>query len=83
MYYKFSFTGTKEKWGYGIPLNNNIVSISNNVFALRPGSDLSTVENSTIEITALTDEEITLVREKYNLPEELELQTLAELELEQ
>ena len=70
MFYKYTFTGTKEVWGYGIPLNNNIVSLSNNVFALRPGSDLSTVENPTVEITALTDEEITIIRDKYELAED-------------
>lgn len=81
MYYKYSFTGTKEDWGYGIPLNNHIVNISNNVFVLRPGSELSSVENPTVEITALTDEETTLVRNKYDLPEDLGLQSFAELNL--
>ena len=81
MYYKFAFTGTEEVWGYGIPVNNHIVPISNNVFALRPGSDLSTVENSTVEITALTDDEVVLVRDKYDLPEDLGLVPFDKLDL--
>jgi hypothetical protein len=75
MFYKFSYTGTKEKWGYGLPNTENIQYITNFTFALRPDGVLSEVENSTVSIVALTDEEIASLREENNLPADWTPQT--------
>jgi len=68
MFYKFTFTGTKADWGFGISQPENVQSISNSIFALRPDGDLTQVENPTIEVTALTDEEVTATRELFAIP---------------
>ena len=68
MFYKFTYTGTKEEWGYGPSNAENVQYITNFAFALRPDGDLSEVENSTISIVALTDEEVADLKAENNLP---------------
>jgi hypothetical protein len=68
MFYKFTLTGTKADWGFGISQPENVQSISNSIFALRPDGDLTQVENPTVVITALTDEEVTSLKEEHTIP---------------
>ncbi len=68
MFYKFTFTGEKEEWGYGPSNSENVQYITNFTFALRPDGVLSEVENSTISIVALTDEEVADLKAENNLP---------------
>ncbi len=68
MFYKFSLTGEKADWGCGMYSPKNVQSISSSIFALRPDGDLTQVENPTIEVTALTDEEVTATRELFAIP---------------
>ena len=70
MYYKYENTGLKEKWGYGLPENANIQILTNTEFALRPGGVISEVENPTITITALTEEEVKTFKENNSIADD-------------
>lgn len=70
MYYKIRLTGQTESWGYGLPTSDFIHFLGNGVFALRPGASLSDIENSTIEIVALNDSEISIIKERCSLPDD-------------
>lgn len=68
MFYKFTFTDQKADWGFGLSAPENFQPITNSVFALRPDGDLTQVENPTVVITALTDEEVTSLKEEHTIP---------------
>jgi len=68
MFYKYKNTGLKETWGYGLPGSPDIEILSNTVFALRSGGKLSNVENTTITITKLTEDQTAAAKEACGLP---------------
>ena len=69
MYYKFTFTGHVESWGQGIHCPDKVMLFDYGRFALKPGAELTEVENPTIAIEPLEGDDLASFKAKYKIPE--------------
>lgn len=70
MYYKFTFTGSSEDWGRGFLNPEKIVLLGEKRFALKDGIELKEVENPTVEIVPLTDDELSALKVEQQIPDD-------------